>query len=460
MTIRFQPDFLWGAATAAYQIEGAAYADGKGASVWDAFALIPGKMVPGENGEIACDHYHRWREDIALMKRLGLKAYRFSIGWPRVLPHGRGALNDAGVAFYDQLIDTLLAHGIQPLVTLSHWDLPLALQYELNGWLSDDLPRIFADYATAMYDRFGDRVKTWMTLNEPWVTVDGGYFHGAHPPGIRDRRLGYRAGHNLLRAHAYAVAAYRAGKHNQGQISFAMNSSFSFPATKSKADIDAAERAVVNFAGWFTDPPYYGDYPALLRERLGDMLPAFTAEDSRLLKGSMDYLALNYYTSEVVRHAEQAWPMQYEVVPQPDVFHTETNWPVRPDGFYELLVWLNRRYPGLPFYITENGAAVSDKPNAEGFVDDQKRIQYLADHFAAAHRAMKAGVDLRGYMVWSLIDNLEWSAGYSKKFGLIRVDRQSLQRTIKASGLWYAKVIASGVVGTNAAPVALGAAGA
>jgi beta-glucosidase len=438
----FDSTFRFGAATAAYQIEGAAHDDGKGPSVWDAYCSIPGKTVSGDTGEIACDHYHRWREDVALMKQLGLRAYRFSISWPRVMPGGRGAVNSRGLDFYSRLIDELLAAGIQPYVTLLHWDLPLALQFELNGWLSDDLPRVFADYAAVIFDRLGDRVHDWMTLNEPWVTVDAGYFHGVHPPGVRDRSQGYRAGHNLLRAHAYAVAAYRAGVNKRGAISFAMNSSFSFPATESRADIEAAERAVVNFAGWFTDPPYFGDYPALLRERLGSLLPAFSAEDSRLLKGSMDFVALNYYTSEVVRHAANAGPMQYEVLPQPDVLHTEMNWPVRPDGFRGLLMWLSKRYPGLPIYVTENGAAFDDLADAEGFVNDQNRIDYLRDHFAAAQQAMRAGVNLRGYFVWSLMDNLEWTAGYSKRFGLVHCNRSSLKRTIKQSGRWYADFIA------------------
>jgi beta-glucosidase/6-phospho-beta-glucosidase/beta-galactosidase len=359
-----------------------------------------------------------------------------------VQPLGRGAVNTPGLDFYSRLVDELLAAGITPFVTLLHWDLPLALQREMNGWLGDDLPRVFADYATIVFQRLGDRVRHWITLNEPWVTVDAGYFHGTHPPGLRDRALGYRAGHNLLRAHAYAVAAYRSGSSHRGEISFAMNSSFSFPASEAQVDVDAAERAIVNFAGWFTDPAYFGDYPALLRERLGPLLPMFSAEDSRLLKGSMDFLALNYYTSEVVQHSAAGGPMELEVVPQPQVKHTEMNWPVRPDGFYRLLIWLNWRYPGLPYSITENGAAFDDRADADGYVDDPDRIEYLREHFAAAERAMAEGVDLRGYLVWSLMDNLEWSAGFSKRFGLIHCDRRTLKRTVKRSGHWFSEYIA------------------
>lgn len=437
--------FLWGAATAAYQIEGGARAGGRGPSTWDAFTLIPGKTAKGETGEVACDHYHRWREDVALMQALNLRSYRFSISWPRVLPQGRGAVNEAGLDFYDRLVDALCAARIEPFVTLYHWDLPLALQFELNGWEHDDLPRLFADYADVMFARLGDRVKYWLTLNEPWVSVDAGYFHGVHAPGIKDTRRGYIAGHNLLRAHAYAVARYRSSAKGGGKIGFALNAPFFFPASPAKADIDAAERALVSFAAWFNDPPWFGDYPALMRERLAGLLPAFSDEDSRLLKRSIDLIALNYYFSEVVRHQPGAGPFEYTTVPQKHLPRTEMGWPLIPDGLTELLVWLDRRYPGLPFHITENGAAMNDTPDAAGRVDDQDRIAYLRDHIAACIEARRRGVDLRGYFVWSLIDNLEWSAGYDKRFGLIRCAPGTQSRTIKASGHWYAQQIAAGV---------------
>jgi len=437
-------EFLWGAATAAYQVEGAARVDGRGPSIWDVFCAIPGKTARGETGDRACDHYHRWAGDIALMRELNLRAYRFSIAWPRVLPQGRGAVNQRGLDFYDRLVDGLRGAGIEPLVTLYHWDLPAALQFELGGWAHDDLPHLFAEYAELMFKRLGDRVRLWMTLNEPWVVVDGGYFHGVHAPGIRDRALGYRAGHNLMRAHACAVARFRALNIPGGKIGFALNSSFSFPATDSAEDRAAAQRAIESFAGWFGDPPCFGDYPAEMRRRLGPLLPEFTAEDARLLRGSIDYVALNYYTSEVVRHAAGRGPFEFEIVPQPGVPQTTMGWPIRPDGQRELLLWLHRRYPGKPFYITENGCALDDQPDSSGFVNDPDRIAYLRAHFAAAREAMAQGVDLRGYFVWSLMDNLEWSAGFEKRFGLIRCDFETMQRTIKASGRWYADFIARG----------------
>lgn len=435
--------FFWGAATAAYQIEGAARADGKGLSNWDFFLGDPARNRSGDTGEIACNHYELWRDDVALMQRLNLNAYRFSVSWPRVMPTGRGAINIQGLDFYDRLVDALLAAGIEPFVTLFHWDLPQALQTEIGGWLADDSATIFADYADVVFARLGDRVRNWMTINEPWVVTRAGFMTGVHPPGLSDLRQGYRAGHNLLRAHAYAVARFRA-RGLPGQISYALNSSFSFPHTDSREDVAAAERAVQNFAGWFGDPPYTGDYPPLMRARLGDLLPEFTPADSALLRRSIDFLALNYYTSEVVRHAPGVGPMEYEEVRQPDVWHTEMNWPVRPDGFHRLLVWLDRRYPGLPMYITENGAACPDIPDANGYVDDQDRIRYLRDHLAACEAARSDGVDWRGYFVWSLMDNLEWNEGFSKRFGLVHCDRKTMKRTIKASGNWYAQWIAAG----------------
>lgn len=446
---------LLGAATAAYQVEGAARDDGKGPSVWDVFCAIPGRTADGDTGEVACDHYHRWRDDVELMRRLNLRAYRFSVSWPRVIPAGRGAVNGTGLAFYERLVDALLEAGIEPVVTLYHWDLPAALQFELGGWLHADSAHVFADYAELMFKRLGDRVRHWITLNEPWVVVDAGYLHGVHPPGVKDRALGYRAGHNLLRAHAYAVARFRGLQPADGRISFALNTSYSFPASRSPRDAAAAERAMLNFGGWFTDPPWFGDYPAVLRERLGALLPKFSSEDARLLRRSMDYLALNYYTSDVVRQADGVGPMELEILPQPGVATTEMGWPIRADGFHALLHWLNRRYAGLPIYVTENGAACPDQPDTRGYVDDQDRIAYLRDHLDAALRARDEGVDLRGYFVWSLMDNLEWSAGYAKRFGLVHCDRDTLKRTIKASGQWYARFIADRA-GATARPQAIG----
>ena len=440
----FPPAFLWGAATAAFQVEGATADGGRGPSIWDVFCATPGKTARGETGEIACDHYHRFRDDVELMRRLNLRAYRFSVSWPRVLPQGRGDINKQGLSFYDRLVDCLLAAGIEPMVTLYHWDLPAALQMELGGWAHPDLPLIFADYADVLFNTLGDRVHHWVTLNEPWVVVIAGYIHGTHAPGVKDAGLAYRVAHNLLRAHAHAVARYRASPHNRGAIGPALNVLQAFPASESPADVAAAERATLEFCGWFGDPLYYGDYADVLRERFGAALPEFTAEDARLLTRSMDFFGLNYYFSHVIRHAPGAGPLEIEVVPQPQIPHTTMSWPVTPGGLCPLLHWLSRRYAGLPIYITENGAAFPDQADASGFVNDQPRIAYLRDHVRAVGQALAEGVDVRGYFVWSLMDNLEWTLGFSQRFGLVRCDSETSQRTIKASGHWYSELISTG----------------
>lgn len=431
--------FLWGAATAAFQIEGAASADGRGLSNWDEFLRRTGKH---DDGRVACDHYRRWRDDVNLMSELGLQAYRFSLSWPRIMPVGRGKVNPKGLDFYDRLIDALMDARIAPFVTLFHWDLPLALETELAGWACDDLPKIFADYADVVFERLGDRVRHWLTINEPWVMVDAGYFHGTHPPGLKDRAQGYRAGHNMLRGHAYAVERFRASRAAAGKISFALNTSYSFPATELPEDRSAAERAMLDFAGWFTDPPHFGDYPAELRERHGALLPAFSAADSRLLARSMDFLALNYYTSDVVRHASGAGAMEIDRAYDTHSPRTEMGWPIVPEGFRRLLHWLHDRYGGLDIFVTENGAALADRPDEDGNVDDADRIAYLREHIAAMQAAQRGGVRVGGYFVWSLLDNLEWAEGFSKRFGIVRCDHTTQRRTIKRSGRWYRELIA------------------
>jgi beta-galactosidase len=440
----FPSDFLWGAATAAYQVEGAAAEGGRGPSIWDVFTRIPGRVTNGDTGDVTCDHYHRFAEDVQLMQDLNLRAYRFSVSWPRVLPQGRGPVNVPGLDFYDRLLDRLCDAGIEPLVTLYHWDLPAALQMELGGWLHPDLPHLFADYASLIFARLGDRVRLWMTINEPWCVVDGGYFSGGHAPGARNREWGYQVAHNLLRAHAYAVARFRSSGRDDGAISFGLNMPYSYPASESEQDREAAARAMQAFGGWFADPVCYGDYPGVMRERLGTLLPTFAAEDARLLQGSMDYIGLNYYYSDVVRHVPGVGEMDHERVPQPQWPQTEMGWPIVPDGLRRLLHWLTERYPSLPIYITENGACFDDKPDEAGLVNDQMRIGFLQDHLAAALAAMSEGINVRGFFVWSLVDNFEWACGYAKRFGLIRCDFETQRRTVKASGRWYARFIASG----------------
>jgi beta-glucosidase len=454
---RFPEDFVWGAATSAYQIEGAWDADGKGPSVWDAFSHTPGRIANGDTGDVACDHYHRFREDVALMADLGLTAYRFSVSWPRVQPAGTGAANEAGLRFYSDLVDALLEAGITPWVTLHHWDLPLALQDEHGGWLSPRMADAFADYARICFDALGDRVRHWITLNEPWVTAVLGYGEGAFAPGLTSADGPYRAGHEMLRAHGAAAEVYRREFQDRqgGIIGMANNCDWREPASEAPADRAAAQRALEFYLGWFADPLYHGDYPASMRDRLGDRLPAFSDEDHARLRGSADFFGLNHYTTHRVAHVDggghvydganvgRAEDQDVAVTVDPDWPTTAMGWPVVPDGCRQLLRWIDARYGRPPIVLTENGCAY-DTGLVEGAVDDARRVAYHAGYLGACHDAIGDGTDLRGYFAWSLLDNFEWASGYDKRFGLHHVDFATGTRTPKASAHWYRDVIAQG----------------
>jgi beta-glucosidase len=436
----FPADFLWGAATSAYQIEGSPLADGAGPSIWHEFAHTPGRTCDGNTGDVACDHYRRYRDDVALMGKLGLNAYRFSISWSRVLPEGRGRVNLSGLGFYERLVDALLEQGIQPMLTLYHWDLPAALD-RLGGWLNPDSAHWFADYAQLLFRALDDRVRLWVTLNEPWVVVDGGYLHGVLAPGQRNVFAAPRASHHLLRAHAAAVQAYRAaGRH---QIGLVVNLEPKYPATETAEDLAATMRADAYWNRQYLDPVFLGAYPPELPEIFGTAWPAFPDADLDFIRQPLDFLGVNYYSRQVVRNDPQDWPLQAARVRQPQQTYTSLNWEVYPPGLTDLLEWVARRYGPLPLYITENGAAFYDPPHATGRVDDPLRQRYLRDHLRAALEARQKGVDLRGYFAWSLLDNFEWAHGYSPRFGLVHVDYATQQRTIKGSGRFYAKVIHS-----------------
>jgi len=436
----FPADFLWGAATSAYQIEGSPLADGAGPSIWHEFAHTPGRTCDGNTGDVACDHYRRYRDDVALMGELGLNAYRFSASWSRVLPEGRGRVNPPGLGFYERLVDALLEQGIQPMLTLYHWDLPAALD-RLGGWLNPDSAHWFADYAQLLFRALDDRVKLWVTLNEPWVVVDGGYLHGVLAPGQRNLFAAPRASHHLLRAHAAAVQAYRAtGRH---QIGLVVNLEPKYPATETTEDLAATMRADAYWNRQYLDPVFLGAYPPELGEIFGAAWPAFPAADLDFIRQPLDFLGVNYYSRQVVRHDPQDWPLQAARVRQPQQTYTSLDWEVYPPGLTDLLEWVAHRYGPLPLYITENGAAFYDPPHATGRVDDPLRQRYLRDHLRAALEARQKGVDLRGYFAWSLLDNFEWAHGYSPRFGLVHVDYATQQRTIKGSGRFYAKVIHS-----------------
>ncbi len=436
----FPTDFLWGAATSAYQIEGSPLADGAGPSIWHEFAHTPGRVRDGDTGDLACDHYRRYWEDVALMGELGLNAYRFSVSWSRVLPEGRGRINPAGLGFYERLVDALLEQGIQPMLTLYHWDLPAALD-RLGGWLNPDSAHWFADYAQILFRALDDRVKLWVTLNEPWVVVDGGYLHGVLAPGQRNLFAAPQAAHNLLRAHAAAVQAYRAaGRH---QIGLVVNLEPKYPATESPEDLAATMRADAYWNRQYLDPALLGAYPPELAEIFGAAWPAFPAADLDFIRQPLDFLGVNYYSRQVVRYDPGDWPLQAARVRQPRQTYTRLDWEVYPPGLTDILEWVTERYGPLPLYITENGAAFYDPPQTSDLVDDPLRQRYLRDHLRAALEARRKGVDLRGYFAWSLLDNFEWAYGYAPRFGLTHVDYATQQRTIKASGRFYAEVIRS-----------------
>jgi beta-glucosidase len=440
-TIEFPAGFLWGAATSAYQIEGSPLADGAGPSIWQRFTHTPGLVANGETGDVACDHYRRYAEDVTLMRELGLKAYRFSTSWSRVLPRGRGEVNREGLAFYDRLVDALLKSGIEPLVTLFHWDLPAALD-DLGGWLNPDIAHWFADYASVMFRKLDDRVKMWATLNEPWVVTDGGYLHGVLAPGHRNRFEAPIATHNLLRAHGAAVKAYRAeGKHRIGLV---VNLEPKYPASDAAADRAAAARADAYMNRQYLDPVFLKRYPDELREIFGEAWPEWPAEDFALIAQPIDFLGVNYYTRNVTRSDANAWPLRAAPVRQSRATYTETGWEVFAQGLTDVLLQVKERYGNPPLYITENGAAFFDPPTAErGRVEDPLRVDYLRKHIRAIHAALQSGVDLRGYFVWSLLDNMEWSLGYSKRFGIVHVDFANQKRTPKDSAHFYSQVIAS-----------------
>lgn len=437
----FPKGFLWGAATAAHQIEGSPLADGAGPSIWTRFAHTPGMTVNGDTGDVACDHYRRWKDDVKLMKELGLQAYRFSTSWSRILPDGTGRVNQKGLDFYSKLVDELLANDIEPLLTLYHWDLPAALD-DRGGWLNRDSADWFAEYGHVLYRALDGRVRKWVTLNEPWVITDGGYLHGALAPGHRSKYETPIASHNLMRAHGAAVQAYRAeGKHEIGLV---VNIEPKHAASDSVEDAAAVKRAHAYMNEQYLHPALLGRYPPEMKAIFGDAWPDFSDEDFRLIVQPLDFIGINYYTRSVTQAAD-SYPLNAAAVKQPLGTYTETGWEVYPAALTELLVWFKDTYGDTPLYITENGAAFYDPPvaMADGRIRDPMRIDYLRKHLSAVHDAIEAGVDVRGYMVWSLMDNMEWSLGYAKRFGITHINYGTLQRTPKDSAHWYSRMIAS-----------------
>ena len=434
---RFPDSFLWGAATAAAQIEGSPLADGAGASIWHRFAHTPGRTHNGDTADVACDHYRRWKEDVAMMADLGLQAYRFSVAWGRVLPDGTGRVNEKGLDFYERLVDALGEAGIAPFLTLYHWDLPAALD-DRGGWLNPDAPDWFADYAHAVHARLGDRVAAWVTLNEPWVSISEGYRMGTHAPGHRNLFEAPRAAHHLMRAHAAAVRSLRAD--GAQKVGLVVNLEPKHAATD--ADRDAARHADAYFNRQFLDPALRGTYPDELATVYGPGWPGYTDADAALCREPLDFVGVNYYSRSVVRASPGAEPDGVVRVRQDRAAHTTMDWEVYPDGLTERLLWVTERYGPVPLYVTENGSAFYDPPTTTGgHVDDPLRVDYLRHHLAAVADAIEHGADVRGYFAWSLMDNFEWAAGYAQRFGLVHVDYETQVRTPKASARAYAEAI-------------------
>jgi beta-glucosidase len=438
----FPPSFTWGAATASYQVEGAVAEDGRGESIWDRFSHTPGRVANGDTGDIACDHYHRWREDVALMAELGLQAYRFSVAWPRVQPDGVGPINERGLDFYDRLVDELLAHDIQPFVTLYHWDLPQHLE-DRGGWPSPEIVDRFAAYADAVGARLADRVPDWITLNEPQVFTFLGYVEGRHAPGRADLRAGLAAAHHAHLAHRAATEVLRR-RRPDARIGIALSLWPAEPASDAPADVDAARRLDGAANRWFLDPAFGRPYPGDLVEAYGGLLDGL---DLGAIAGGPppDFLGVNYYSRHTVAHDESAPPLRTRLVERPGAPRTAMGWEIHPDSLRDLLLRLHADYEPRSILITENGAAFDDAPDATGAVDDDERIAYLESHLAAVAEAITAGVPVDGYLLWSLFDNFEWAEGYAKRFGIVRIDYETQRRIPKASGRWYADLITATV---------------
>ncbi|MDZ5441415.1 GH1 family beta-glucosidase [Micromonospora sp. 4G57] len=451
--LRFPETFVWGAATAAYQIEGAAREDGRGPSIWDIFSRTPGKVFQGHTGDVACDHYHRYADDVALMAELGLRTYRFSIAWPRIQPDGTGPVNPRGLDFYDRLVDALLSRGIDPFVTLYHWDLPQALQ-DRGGWTNRETAEHFADYAVAVHGRLGDRVRTWTTLNEPWCSAYLGYGNGVHAPGEQDAGAAFRAVHHLLLGHGLATRALRAV--GVATLGITLNPADVQPADAGSEADAAAVRLVDGLQNRiFLDPLTGAGYPDdVLAQVARHVEPTFVrGGDEKIIAAPIDLLGVNYYSPTYVAGrvggaGGSAYPGTAGVVEflPPVGPLTEMGWSIEPAGLTRLLERIGVDYPGLPLMITENGGAFPDKtgaedPDATGRVADTDRVAYLDGHLRAVHRAIARGVDVRGYLVWSLLDNFEWAEGYRKRFGIVHVDYLTQRRTPKESARWYQEVI-------------------
>jgi beta-glucosidase len=437
--LSFPPDFVWGAATASYQIEGAWDEDGKGENIWDRFSHTPGKIENGDTGDFACDHYHRWQEDIGLMKEIGLQAYRFSVSWGRILPEGRGQVNPAGIDFYNRLVDRLLENDITPFLTLYHWDLPQVLQ-DQGGWPARSTAEAFIEFADRVSRALGDRVKNWMTLNEPFVSALVGYLEGRHAPGHQDVDEMLAAAHHLLLAHGLSVPVIRTNSPDS-EVGIVLNLNQMHPASRSAADRAAAwlDDGIVN--RWYLDPLEGRGYPPDVIDHFGRSMDFVYESDLDAISTPLDFLGVNYYSRRISRSQEipeeQNEPREVYADPNP----TEMGWEVYPQGLFDILARIDLDYNFPKLYVTENGAAYDDSVGENGQVNDPLRVNYLQSHFKSVAKAIQIGVPVKGYFVWSLLDNFEWAHGFSKRFGLIYVDYETQVRILKDSARYYQEVI-------------------
>lgn len=440
--VQFPENFLWGAATSAYQIEGAVTEDGRGLSIWDTFSHIPGQIINNDHGDIACDSYHRLGEDIELMKQLGITTYRFSVAWPRIFPEGTGQVNPKGIEYYQRLVTLLIDNGIQPLCTLYHWDLPQALQ-DQGGWANRSTIDAFVAYAEMMFTEFAGMIEHWVTLNEPWCVSYLSNYLGVHAPGHRDLQLATTIAHHLLVAHGRAVQAFRRLQ-IPGQIGIAPNVTWIEPYTQNANDVEACRRETGWWVEWFMDPLFKGKYPDFLQQwfQARSVHVPVQSGDMEIIASPIDFIGINYYTGNIGRHQSNSGLFECEAVDKGDE-QTDIGWFIYPEGLHSVLHYIHKRYGDISIYITENGACYNDSP-VNGEVKDEERIQYMKKHLLQLNRCLASGLPIRGYYAWSLLDNFEWAEGYSKRFGLVHVDFDTLQRTPKNSYAWYKRLIASG----------------
>jgi beta-glucosidase len=436
--LTFPKNFVWGAATASFQIEGATQDDGRGTSIWDTFCRVPGAVFNGDTGDPACNHYYCYPEDIELLGQLGVQAYRFSLAWPRILPEGTGSVNAAGLDFYDRLVDTVLEKGITPYATLYHWDLPQPLQ-DKGGWPDRSVVEAFVHYADVVSRRLGDRVHQWMTHNEPWCASWLGYGLGHHAPGYKDFPAAVQAAHHLLLSHGKAVPVIRANGNSNTKVGIVLNLAWADSISDSPEDQHAA-RLLEGFQNrWFLDPLYKSEYPADMLELYGPFAPTIQDDDLEAISAKTDFLGVNYYNRSVVGAGDGLGLLPIRL-DHPEGEYTDMDWEVYPPGIYNVLKWVHETYHPPVLYITENGAAFSDELTPDGRICDDRRQAFLEGYIAQVHRAIQDGVPVQGYFVWSLLDNFEWAYGYSKRFGIVHVDYATQKRTMKQSGEWYAKV--------------------